>query len=81
MEQMLDETLSAEIRNCLTEFVLFSHRYICKPLRVQEDYLFGTFFGSNSCFVSVNLPWQCFSGVSEIFVRNLAEMRKNLSEN
>ena len=34
MEQTLGETL-LEIRNLLTKFVLFSHRYICKALRGQ----------------------------------------------
>ena len=53
MEQMLGETLR-EIRNYLTEFVLFSHRYICNPLRVK-NYLFGTFSESNSCFIGLNL--------------------------
>ena len=56
MEEMLGETL-LEIRNCLTEFVLFSHpSYICKPLGVQRNYLSGTFSQYNSCFVDVNLP-------------------------
>ena len=55
-----------EIRNCLTEFVSFSHLHICKPLRVQKNYLFGTLSQSNSCLVGVNLIWQCFREVSEI---------------
>ena len=54
MEQTSGETL-LEMRKCLTEFVLFSHRYICKPLRLQKNYLFGRFSQSNSCFVGVNL--------------------------
>ena len=55
MAQMLGETL-LEIHKCLTENVLFSRRYICKPLREQKNVLFGTFSESNSCFVGVNLP-------------------------
>ena len=80
MEQMLGETL-LEVRNCLTEFVLFSHRYICKPLRVQKNYLFDTFSESNSCVLGVKFPLQYLIEVSEIFVQNLSEMRKNVSEN
>ena len=72
MEQTLAGTL-LEICNCMTEFALFSRRYICEPFRVQQNYLLGTFSQSNSCLLSVNLLWQCFSEVSEIFVRNLSE--------
>ena len=77
---MLGETLP-EIRICLTEFVLFSSRYICKTLRVQKNYPFGTFPQSNSSLEGENLRWQCLSEVFEIFVRNLSEMRKKVSEN
>ena len=42
MEQTLGETI-LEIRNCFTEFVLFSHRYICKPLSVEKNYLLAGF--------------------------------------
>ena len=45
MEQTLGETL-LEIRNCLTEFVFLSHRYICKPLRVNVR--IGQTLGGNS---------------------------------
>ena len=79
MEQTLGETL-LEIRNCLTEFVLFSRRYICRTIRVEINYFFGTFSESNSCLEG-KIILECFSEVSEIFVRNLSKMRKKVSEN
>ena len=44
MEQMLGETLLEILASiCLT--VLFSHRYICQPLRVQKNYFKSRFHG------------------------------------
>ena len=68
--KLSSETL-LQTRNCLTEFVIFLTLYLYKTFKGTQN-----LSQSKSCLMAVNLLWQCFSEVSEFFVRNLSVVRK-----